>query len=172
MSEDCKAQNKKQIIFLAMNVMNLFTKPDKKSLKIYFLIISLVFTALVLVVNFQIFPAISQEMNAIFPQKSSDIGNKFYFGLVGFLTFLFLINISFWIIDDKLSKGEREIKNNLKENSDDPVFKYELKRMEKKMRLFFSLGELIFFIGIGVALGFLIFYIIFPVYNLSFITTF
>jgi uncharacterized membrane protein len=148
--------------------MDVFAKPDKKSLKIYFLIISLVFVALVLVVNFQIFPVIFQEMNAISTQESLDMENKFYFGSIGFLIFIFLINISFWMIDNKLTKQEQEIKKNLDANPDDSVLKYELKRMEKKIKLFFSLSQLIFFIGIGAALGFLIFYVILPVYSLSF----
>lgn len=151
--------------------MNPFSKPDKTSLKIYFLIVSVAFIMLILVINFEILPTITKAMNEISSEETLDVENKFYASVIGFLIFLFLINASFWLIDGELTRQEREIRNNLNISPDDPILKYELKKIEKKRKLFFPVIELIFFIGGGIVIGLFIYYIVFPIYRLSLLGT-
>jgi len=137
----------------------------KSGLKNYLMIINIIVGIVILTINFEVLPQVIKIVE-ISPSQAGAIKSRVFNVTIGTLIFIFLINIYFWNLDNKLEKEERETRTFLKINPADPGRQEKLNKIERKRKFYISLIEPIFMIILGLIVGFLVQTILTPIYSL------
>ena len=138
----------------------------KSGLKNYLMIIDIIAGIVILIINFGVLPKTIEVVKEMFPVEAEVMKSRVFNVTIGTLIFIFLINIYFWNLDNKLEKEERETRTFLKINPADPGRQEKLNKIERKRKFYISLIEPIFMIILGLIVGFLVQTILTPIYSL------
>lgn len=125
---------------------------------------SIVVIFVVLMINFTVLPKILETLEE-FQIQIQPIKNRIYVATIGILAFVFLFNFYFWRIANKLEKEKKEPETILRMNLSDPIAQEKIRKIEKKIDRYYALAETIFIMIIGIAVGFMAFTIIQPMYT-------
>ena len=146
--------------------MDKLEKPMRSALKNYLMIMNIIIGIVILSIHFELLPKVIEAVKEISPDQAGVMKNRFFNATVGALIFIFLIDIYFWNLDNKLEKEKREARVFLKINPADSGRQEKLKNIERKRKLYISIIEPIFTIILGLIIGFLAHTILTPIYSL------
>jgi len=138
----------------------------RSALKNYLIIINIITGIVILTIYFVVLPTVIEVVKEISLEQAGVMKRRVFNVTISTLIFIFLINIYFWNLDNKLEKEGREARAFLKINPADPGRQGKLKNIERKRKLYISLIEPVFIIILGLIIGFLTYTILTPIYSL------
>ena len=149
--------------------MNKFTrqvdKIEESFSKGYFTLVSLVEVAVILIINFKVMPAMIDVI--VSPEEMLKIKSRIPKMSIGFLVFVLLFNALFWLRAKVWRKERKQAQENLSMNPNDPVAQKELAKIDVEVKTFLSRMEFFLVLGSGLAVFWLLYNILGPIYGLS-----
>lgn len=142
-----------------------FKKPQRGSIKLYLIYISLIGAVIALLINFFMLPGLLGIIAETSPAQAEAIKGRFLNGMIVFFTLIFLFDFYFWRKDNELKKEAKETRKILEINLEDPAAQGKLKQIERKRKTYTAIIEPIFVIIIGLIIGFLALTILTPLYH-------